>query len=93
MRMTYYPETDSLYIELSDRAGADVVEVTEDFAVDVDADGTPVGLEISAEASQTVRLSALRLERKEENGQDATFTLDTSFLTEPIRLSRSVSSS
>ena len=36
MRIEYYPETDSLYIELSDRAGADTREIAEGIVLDID---------------------------------------------------------
>jgi uncharacterized protein YuzE len=60
MKLHYYPETDSLYIELRDRPGADVREVGEGIVVDVDADGNPVGIDIDG-ASQRLDLSTLEL--------------------------------
>ncbi len=62
MRLSYYPETDSLYISLSERPGADVVRVSEDVAVDVDAEGVPVGIDIERGAAEVVDLSRLQLE-------------------------------
>lgn len=44
MKFSYYPDTDALYIDLADRPGADVIEIAEDFVVDMDAGGTPEGL-------------------------------------------------
>lgn len=46
MKLHYYPETDSLYVELSDRPGADTVEVTDDVRLDLDEEGRPVGFDI-----------------------------------------------
>ena len=60
MKLHYYPETDSLYIELRDRPGADVREVGEGIVVDVDAEGNPVGIDIDG-ASQRLDLSTLEL--------------------------------
>lgn len=62
MKLSYYRETDSLYIELSDKPGADVVVVAEGFAVDVDEGGRPVGIDIDTNASKVVDLSRLELE-------------------------------
>ncbi|GAB4252444.1 DUF2283 domain-containing protein [Deferrisoma sp.] len=46
MKVAYYPETDSLYIELSATPAADSVEVVEGVVIDVDARGVPVGIGI-----------------------------------------------
>ena len=46
MKLHYYPETDSLYIEFKARPGADTIEVTEGLNVDIDADGEVVGFDI-----------------------------------------------
>lgn len=62
MRLSYHPETDSLYIHLTERPGADTVEVTDGFAIDVDESGTPVGIDIDANASRIVDLSKLEVD-------------------------------
>lgn len=36
MRFSYYPDTDSLYIHLTEKLGADVVEVSDEVVLDVD---------------------------------------------------------
>ncbi len=46
MKLHYYPETDSLYIEFSDRPGADTVEVASGVVADLAADGSIVGIDI-----------------------------------------------
>ena len=61
MRLSYHSDTDSLYIHLSEKPGADVVEVSEDVVVDVDAEGVPVGIDVSSNASKMVDLSRLEL--------------------------------
>lgn len=61
MRLSYHPDTDSLYIDLSDRPGADVVQVADHVVIDVDEKGVPVGIDIDANASKIVDLSRLDL--------------------------------
>ena len=46
MKFHYYPETDSLYIDLSERVGADAREVARGVALDFDTDGQLVGIDI-----------------------------------------------
>lgn len=46
MKLHYYPETDSLYIELSNAPGAETREIVEGLVVDLDADGNVVGFDI-----------------------------------------------
>jgi uncharacterized protein YuzE len=56
MKLHYYPEADSLYIELTSAAGAEAREIAEGLVVDFDADGNVVGLHI-AQASRKLDLS------------------------------------
>jgi len=58
MKLHYYPETDSLYIELADRPGADVEEIGGGVVVDLDDQGNPVGIDIDR-ASSRLDLSTL----------------------------------
>lgn len=58
MKLHYYPETDSLYIELNPRPSADSREISAGVVLDVDADGNPVGLDIDR-ASQLLDLTSL----------------------------------
>jgi uncharacterized protein YuzE len=60
MRLQYYPETDSLYIELNAKPGADVREIVDGLVVDVDADGNPVGIDIE-HASERLDLRTLEM--------------------------------
>ena len=46
MKLHYYPETDSIYIELSASAGAETREVAEGVNIDLDAVGNIVGIDI-----------------------------------------------
>ena len=43
MKLHYYPDTDSLYIEFSEEAGAETREVSDGVNVDIDARGNLVG--------------------------------------------------
>jgi uncharacterized protein YuzE len=56
MKLHYYPETDSLYIELSSAPGHEAREIVEGLIVDLDAEGNVVGLDIDR-ASRKLDLS------------------------------------
>ena len=58
MKLHYYHETDSLYIELNPEAGAEVREVADGLNVDIDAEGNVVGFDIDR-ASKRLDLSTL----------------------------------
>lgn len=58
MKLLYYPETDSLYIDLADRPSADSREVTPGVVLDFDAAGDLVGIDIDR-ASSHLDLSGL----------------------------------
>lgn len=58
MKLHYYPETDSLYIELSKRPGAETREIVEGLQADFDLDGNVVGLDIDG-ASGKLDLSRI----------------------------------
>jgi uncharacterized protein YuzE len=58
MKFNYYPETDSLYIDLSEKASADSQEVAPGVVVDFDAQGNIVGIDIDR-ASKIIDLSRL----------------------------------
>jgi uncharacterized protein YuzE len=62
MKLTYYPETDSLYIDLSEQKSADSREVSEGVVLDYDKTGALVGIDID-NASKKVRLKDLYLNR------------------------------
>jgi uncharacterized protein YuzE len=46
MKLHYYPETDSLYIELNSAPGTQTREIVERLNVDLDANGDVVGFDI-----------------------------------------------
>jgi uncharacterized protein YuzE len=56
MKLHYYPETDSLYIELSQAPGAETREVVDGLVVDLDANGNVIGFDID-NASRKLDLS------------------------------------
>ena len=58
MKLHYYPETDSLYIEMKTEPGVETREVANGLNVDVDAKGEVVGFDIDL-ASKRVDLSRL----------------------------------
>jgi uncharacterized protein YuzE len=62
MKIEYFPETDSLYIDLADRPGTDTHEIEEGIVLDIDAHGRAVGLDID-QASKHLSLSKLNLKR------------------------------
>ncbi|MCE2452800.1 MAG: DUF2283 domain-containing protein [Nitrospinae bacterium] len=61
MKLHYYPETDSLYIELKSGAGAETREVSDGLNVDLDAGGGVIGFDID-NASLRLDLSTLETE-------------------------------
>ena len=60
MKIEYFPETDSLYIELNDRPGMDTREIEEGIIFDLDDKGRAVGLDID-QASKQLNLNTLSL--------------------------------
>lgn len=58
MKLHYYPETDSLYIELRSDAAAETREIADGLNVDFDRSGNVVGLDIDG-ASHKLDLSRL----------------------------------
>jgi uncharacterized protein YuzE len=58
MKLLYYADTDSLYIDLADRPSADSREVTPGVVLDFDSAGALVGIDIDR-ASVRLDLSGL----------------------------------
>jgi uncharacterized protein YuzE len=58
MKLHYYAETDSLYIELRSGTGAEVRVIAEGINADIDVEGHVVGLDID-NASKHLDLSTL----------------------------------
>jgi uncharacterized protein YuzE len=62
MKLSYYPETDSLYIDLSERTSMESREIYEGVVLDYDAEGNLVGIDID-NASAKVQLNELSLRK------------------------------
>lgn len=62
MRLSYYADTDSLYIDLSEKPSVESREVSEGVVLDYDAAGNLVGIDID-NASKKVDLQKLILSR------------------------------
>jgi uncharacterized protein YuzE len=60
MKLAYYPDTDSLYIDLTERTSVESREISEGVVLDYDADGNLVGIDID-NASRKVQLRQLIL--------------------------------
>lgn len=58
MKLNYYPETDSLYINLSEKKSVDSKEVVRGVVIDLDESGTLVGIDID-HASKIINLEKL----------------------------------
>ena len=58
MKLHYHTETDSLYIDLSEKTGVDSCEVSPGIVLDFDVEGNLVGIDID-HASKVVSLSHL----------------------------------
>jgi uncharacterized protein YuzE len=62
MKIAYYPDTDSMYIDLSEKPSSDSREVSPGVVLDYDAEGNIVGIDID-NASRKLSLKELVLNR------------------------------
>jgi len=62
MKLNYYSETDSLYIDLTEHPSVESREVSEGIVLDYDAEGNLAGIDID-NASRKVRLQELTLNK------------------------------
>ena len=53
MKLTYHPDTDSLYIDLSEQPSVDSQEISEGVGLDYDAQGNLVGIDIDNASRDT----------------------------------------
>ncbi len=58
MKLAYYQETDSLYIDLAERPSVESREVADGVVLDYDADGQLVGIDID-QASRRIALERI----------------------------------
>ncbi|MCF8083775.1 MAG: DUF2283 domain-containing protein [Deltaproteobacteria bacterium] len=62
MKLNYYAETDSLYIDLSSKTSTESIEVSEGIVVDYDGDGNITGIDID-NASRKIDLKEVILNK------------------------------
>jgi uncharacterized protein YuzE len=62
MKISYYPDTDSMYIDFSLRESVESKEVSEGIVLDYDSDGNITGIDID-NASQKLDLKELILSK------------------------------
>lgn len=62
MKINYYPETDSLYIDLAQKSSVDSREVSPGVLLDYDAEGNLVGIDID-QASKKLDINEIVLGR------------------------------
>jgi len=62
MKLRYYRDTDSLYIDLSSRPSAESKEISEGVVLDYDAEGNLVGIDID-NASRKIDLKEVILSK------------------------------
>ncbi len=62
MKISYYSETDSLYIDLSDRESTESREISEGVVLDYDELGNLVGIDID-NASRKLNLQELKISK------------------------------
>jgi uncharacterized protein YuzE len=58
VKLHYYADTDSLYVEFQQRPSVDTREIAADVRLDLDAEGRPLGLDID-HASRVLDLDTL----------------------------------
>ena len=62
MKIAYYPDTDSMYIDLSVKNSVESKEVSPGVVLDYDSDGNIVGIDID-NASKKIDLSEIILDK------------------------------
>lgn len=62
MKLNYYPETDSLYIDLSSKPSKESLEISEGIVIDYDEDGNIAGIDID-NASHKIDLDEVILNK------------------------------
>lgn len=68
MKISYYPDTDSMYIDLSQKESADSKEVSPGVVLDYDANGNLTGIDID-NATKKLDLKELILNKVPINKQ------------------------
>ena len=60
MKLTYFPDTDTLYIDLADRPSMESEVVNDNLIIDLDGEGRPVGITVE-HYSQTVTTQTIEV--------------------------------
>lgn len=60
MKLTYFPDTDTLYIDLADRPSVESEVLNDNLIIDLDEEGRPVGITVE-HYSQTVTTPAIEV--------------------------------
>ena len=71
MKLNYYPETDSLYIDLSSKPSKESMVVSEGIVIDYDADGRITGIDVD-NASHKMDLKEIILNKVPAQHQSIT---------------------
>ena len=58
MKIEYFPDTDSMYIDLSEQSSVDSLEVSEGVVIDYDSLGNIVGIDID-QAKKKIELKGV----------------------------------
>ena len=85
MKVRYYPETDSLYIDLKDAVSVESYEICDGLVVDLDGNGVAAGLEIEHLSYFTMKSGAevgLEIHRRSDldHGSVDAFGIDLEIL-------------
>ena len=62
MKLNYYPETDSLYVDLSSKSSEESLEVSEGIVIDYDEDGHITAIDVD-NASHKIDLTEIILNK------------------------------
>ena len=71
MKLNYYPETDSLYIDLSSKPSKESIEISEGIVIDYDEEGHIVGIDVD-NASHKINLNEIILNKVPAQHQSIT---------------------
>lgn len=61
MKLSYFPDTDTLYIDISDHPSVESEVINENLIIDLDSDGQPVGITLE-HYSQTASSQAIEVD-------------------------------
>ncbi len=76
MKLTYFPDTDTLYIDLADRPSVESEVLNDNLIIDLDDAGRPVGITVE-HYSQTVTTPTIEVSLPQELVSSSFFTAST----------------